>query len=698
MSAEPIKFSGPSTEGGVMDNSMSAPLLDSMHLKPSEMLKKDDSLYGSLIDEYLPPCILVNMQNDIVHTSGHVSHFLSMPKGKISFNLFKMLSPQLSLVMQTALQRARKENAKVVFHNFNPEDGRENSLLHVTIQPVSNRNESGLIAIFFEVESESDLASTDRDFYRKASPRTRELEKELQLLQTKSQDIIEELESANEELLNYNQELQSSNEQLQAANEELLNVNLELQRKNHELTELNNDMDNFLFSTKIGTLFLDTDMRIRRFTPSATKLFHLINVDIGRPIHHITNQLKYQALFEDIEQVLSTSKTIEREIQSTGNRWYSMRILPYRTMENFIRGTVLTFVDITELKQAGKELEKLSYAIEQSPSMIMIMNIHGTIEYINPAFTKKTGHEIQDVLFRNVKDYLTENTASLSQVTEILHAIQNGKEWSGDLKNRRKQGDEWYWESCSILPIKNKDGEIIHYLKMSEDITEHKKTEELLRKSEMLSAVGELAAGIAHEIRNPLTALKGFVQLMKAQGGNEKYISIMLSEFTRIEHIINELLLLSKPKIINFQPQNLLLILNDVLLLIDTQAIMNQVHILTELEETLPLVNCVENQLKQVFINLLKNAIESMPDGGSICVTMKRLGDQSINIQIRDEGCGIPTDKLQRLGEPFFTTKEKGTGLGMMVSFNIIEGHKGKMLITSQENKGTTISIILPSI
>lgn len=661
-------------------------------------------MYSSLIDEYLPPCILVNMQNDIIHTSGPANNYLSMPKGKISFNLFKMLPPQLSLVMNTALQRARKENAKVVFHNFNPEDGGKGPLLHITIQPFSMTNESGLMAIFMEEGVTTDPGGMDRGVNHRAGYQIRDLEKELQLFQTKSQAMIEELEtanhsllSANEELLHENKELQSSYEQLHTVNEELLNVNIELQRKNQELTELNNDMDNFLFSTKIGTLFLDTDMRIRRFTPSATKLFHLMNVDIGRPIHHITNQLKYQALHEDIKKVLSTSRTIEREIQSTGNRWYSMRILPYRTMENYIRGAVLTFVDITELKQAGKELEKLSYAIEQSPSMITIMDIHGNIEYVNPAFTKKTGHEIQDVLFRNVKDYLTENTASLSQVNEILNALQSGKEWSGDMKNRHKHEGEWYWESCSILPIKNRDGEIIHYLKMSEDITDHKKTEELLRKSEMLSAVGELAAGIAHEIRNPLTALKGFVQLMKAQGGNEKYISIMLSEFTRIEHIINELLLLSKPKIINFQPQNLLLILNDVLLLIDTQAIMNQVHIVTELEETLPLVNCVENQLKQVFINLLKNAIESMPGGGSIYVTMKRLDDQSISIQIRDEGCGIPMDKLQRLGEPFFTTKEKGTGLGMMVSFNIIEGHKGKMFITSEENKGTTISIILPS-
>ncbi len=670
---------------------------------------KQTELYSTLINEFLPPCILVNKFNDIVHTSGPIERYIAIPKGKISLNLFKMLSSQLALVIGTALHQARQENRKVVCRDFHVVDDSGRGRMHLAVEPFSAQKEMELMVIFIveEIPGEgltgiAGIAGMDDSVYT----HIRALESELECTQDNLKQTIQKLEASNnallelnDELVLVNDELKNSNEELHTVNNELMLVNLELQRKLFDLTELNNDMDNFLVSTRIGTLFLDTEMHIRRFTPSATKLFHLMQVDIGRPIYHITHQLKYNSLLEDIQLVLSSYKTIEREVRSLSGRWYSMRILPYRTMDNLVHGAVLTFVDITELKQANTELEKLSYAIEQSPSMVMIMDVEGYIEYVNPAFTKKTGLTEKEVLHCNLREYLNAHTASPSQVSEIMRAIASGKEWSGDLKNRRKHGDaDWYWESCSIQPIKNKDGEIIHYLKMSEDITEHKKTEELLRKSEMLSAVGELAAGIAHEIRNPLTALKGFVQLMKAQGGNEKYIAIMLSEFNRIEHIINELLLLSKPKIINFQPSNLLHILNDVLLLIDTQAILNKVHIITEVEDTLPLIQCVENQLKQVFINLLKNAIESMPGGGIIHVSMKRVDNDMIGISIRDEGCGIPSDKLQRLGEPFFTTKEKGTGLGMMVSFNIIEGHKGCMHISSVENVGTTVSIRLPAL
>ncbi len=272
----------------------------------------------------------------------------------------------------------------------------------------------------------------------------------------------------------------------------------------------------------------------------------------------------------------------------------------------------------------------------------------------------------------------------------------SGKSWSGEIECKRKNGES-YWELASFLPIKNDQGDTVNYLKAAEDITVRKNTEELLRKSEMLSAVGELAAGIAHEIRNPLTALKGFIQLMQAEGnGNQTYLSIMLSEFGRIELIINELLLLSKPHALSFKSTDVMQIMNHVLILIETQALLNNVAIKPVLDDSIREIVCVENQIKQVLINIMKNAIEAMPNGGKVTVTAKKHNHEFILIRIQDNGPGIPEHAVPRLGEPFYTTKETGTGLGLMVSFKIIENHNGQMLIASGEGEGTTVDIYLP--
>lgn len=229
-------------------------------------------------------------------------------------------------------------------------------------------------------------------------------------------------------------------------------------------------------------------------------------------------------------------------------------------------------------------------------------------------------------------------------------------------------------------------------------MSERRHTEELLRKSEMLSAVGQLAAGIAHEIRNPLTALKGFTKLLRSGAHNDSYLSIMSAELERIEQIVSELLVLAKPQAVDYLPKSVSSILNDVIMLLDTQAIITNVEIVNEIDDPLPLISCVENQLKQVFINVVKNGVEAMPDGGQLIVRARLAADGMVNIGFIDHGCGIPEKKLARLGEPFYTTKSNGTGLGLMVSYKIIENHQGVMVITSKENVGTAVVIQLPTI
>lgn len=254
---------------------------------------------------------------------------------------------------------------------------------------------------------------------------------------------------------------------------------------------------------------------------------------------------------------------------------------------------------------------------------------------------------------------------------------------------RDEQGDPQYFLSQFQGRLTEKEQECILLEK------ERKMAQELLRNSEKLTIAGQLAAGIAHEIRNPLTSLKGFLQLMKAGAEyREDYLNIMESELSRIENIVNELLYLAKPKEHRFAEKDVQTLLQNVITLLEPQANYHNVEILATYTPGLT-IHCDENQIKQVFINMIKNAIESMATGGRLTIEARAKGD-SVMIRFSDEGCGIPVDKLKKLGVPFYTTKENGTGLGLMVSYNIVENHKGNIHVISKVGKGTTFTISLP--
>lgn len=226
------------------------------------------------------------------------------------------------------------------------------------------------------------------------------------------------------------------------------------------------------------------------------------------------------------------------------------------------------------------------------------------------------------------------------------------------------------------------------------DITERIKTEAMLRKSDRLFIVSQMAAGVAHEIRNPLTSIKGFLQLMKPNV-NELHYRVMMSEMERIEQIIREFLLIAKPQPLEtFRFNSLGGILEHVISLLNTQAVMNNIWIAYEPDGDIPAVWCNENQLKQVFINIVQNAIEAMPGGGEIRIRTGMYENGDIKVSILDHGVGIPAERIKRLGEPYFTSKEKGTGLGLTICQRIIEAHGGKMSILSELHQGTEVILI----
>ncbi|MFS0779344.1 ATP-binding protein [Neobacillus sp. 3P2-tot-E-2] len=218
-----------------------------------------------------------------------------------------------------------------------------------------------------------------------------------------------------------------------------------------------------------------------------------------------------------------------------------------------------------------------------------------------------------------------------------------------------------------------------------------------LRQKEKLAVIGQMAAGIGHEIRNPLSALKGFTQLQQERNPNSNdFYPIMIQEIDRINSIVNDLMYLGKPKEIKFDKANIEEIIAYTLSITQQQAERHSVTIETKIAGPLPPLDCDSLQLKQVFINLIKNAIESMQNGGRITINVMVLDGKMMNISIQDEGCGIAKDSIPNLGEPFFTTKTDGTGLGLLVSNQIIQDHQGEITIKSSVGKGTMVNVIVP--
>ncbi|MBS4172932.1 ATP-binding protein [Bacillus sp. FJAT-49736] len=275
-------------------------------------------------------------------------------------------------------------------------------------------------------------------------------------------------------------------------------------------------------------------------------------------------------------------------------------------------------------------------------------------------------------------------------------AWNDGKQFRSEEIIPLRTGETKTFETIRV-PLKNPDGSRKALVVIGRDITKMKDTDDHLRKTEKLSVVGELAASVAHEVRNPLTSIKGFIQLLESgENKNKAYFDIILKELDRINEIVGELLVLAKPQDIIFQTCNVVPILKDVCSLLKSESNMQSVELILHVDDDIPSINCNVNQLKQVFINIIKNAIDASYKGGEVEIIVKNQKNGYVLTQIKDNGIGISAERLQRIGEPFYSHKEKGTGLGLTICFKIIESHRGKILFESELNKGTTVDILLP--
>jgi chemotaxis methyl-accepting protein methylase/signal transduction histidine kinase len=338
-----------------------------------------------LLEQYAPPSVIVNERGEIVYFSNRTSRYLEPPAGTASLDILAMVRGELRLALLTATRAALKDRAPVVRENLVIETVDGFQQLNLIVRPLSELGpDSGLLLVIFQEiglalslpQAQAVGVSPPTD-----EPVVQQLARELQTTRAALETSIEELQeanteltSANEELLSFNEELQSANEELQTSkeeiqsiNEELQTVNVELNRKVEELDRVNSDLQNLFASTQIPAIFLHTDGRIARFTPAATEVFRLIESDIGRPIGDIAPRFRDGDLSALMSEVLRTLTTYEEPVcRSESDTWWLMRIRPYRTLANVIDGVVITFSDITHLKQAEAERERLLTAVQQA--------------------------------------------------------------------------------------------------------------------------------------------------------------------------------------------------------------------------------------------------------------------------------------------------------------------------------------------
>ncbi|CAH0345129.1 PAS domain S-box protein [Bacillus sp. CECT 9360] len=347
--------------------------------------------------------------------------------------------------------------------------------------------------------------------------------------------------------------------------------------------------------------------------------------------------------------------------------------------------------DITEQMITEEEIletqEKYRLLVEFSKDTIGMLTESGVWTYINDEGKKLLGFtSSNEIVGTSLYDYISPSDHT------VLNSFLTAKQHINFEKNLTRIDGEVRKVEIQLIPTVFKNRKIFQII--IKDITGQKKTEEQLQNAEKLSIVGQLAAGIAHEIRNPLTAIKGFAQFL-TEDKSSHYGEVILTELERIEGIVNDLLVLAKPESNDFEQVNLVNLVKSVVVLLNSEAVLSNIAIDISYEQPELTISCEIDKIKQVVINVIKNSIEAMPDGGNIRVSVKKDRNFAL-ISVQDEGVGIPEERLSKIGEPFFSTKEKGTGLGLMICNKIIKNHGGNLHIKSKENEGTSVIILLP--
>ncbi len=484
---------------GTAENAPSAKVVENVQVLADQIL----------LQRFAPASVLVNGEGDIIYITGSTGKYLAPVAGKANWNIYAMARPGLCDALPAAFRKAMQSYDAVVVRNIKVGTNGGTQFLDLTVQRIEKPDSiKGMVMIVFTdvpviIEHPATVSKIGKQ--QTSTLRQKELEIELQRsyedlqstreeMQTSQEELKstnEELQSTNEELQSTNEELTTSKEEMQSLNEEMQTINIELQSKVNDFVQANNDMKNLLNSTEIATLFLDKELNIRRFTDATTNIIKLRSADIGRPFTDLVSDLRYPEIDAHARQVIRTLTTIETPIETNDQRWFTVRIMPYRTLDDRIDGLVITFTNITEAKRIDIALKKANEAMtisetryrrlfESSKDGIVILDaVSGKITDVNPLMTEMLGYTREQFIEKAIWEigFLKDIVANKEKYLELQQ-----KEFVryDDLPLETSEGKTINVEFISNVYSVN-DLKVVQC--QIRDITLRKQAEEILRKS-----------------------------------------------------------------------------------------------------------------------------------------------------------------------------------------------------------------------
>ncbi|AXY73014.1 chemotaxis protein [Paraflavitalea soli] len=709
-----------------------------------------------MADEAKYAALYIDSRYEVKDAIGEFTRYLALPERKLNFHLLKMLLPELSVPINISIRKAWKDKKKVTVRAIRVKRADQTVLVNAIIHPYPpDKNPCTLVVMWETPDTSGDELEVKRHHL---SPDSQalilELEDELQESRSNLQIAVEgletaneELQSSNEELLSANEELQSSNEELQSLNEELHTLNTEHQLKIRELIELNDDLNNYFGSTDIGQVFIDGEMRIRKFNPAAIKLINLIDSDIGRPIDHISNNIEHSTLLEDIKHVLRSKKLVEREVKLINRTSALMRIFPYIRSDKKTDGAVITFIDISMIKN----LDNIITGIFNSTlNAIIAFKAQRSASNEIADFHVLTANKAADALLAAN----SEKAAGFSMKYDFQHLCSNG---IFQKLVKVVEDNKAFHDECTVtigetsvtyemIAVKMMDGIIITY----SDITEKKEAERQLHKSysELLIAKDALkqlnleleekvAEGIrankeleksntelqqyafvaSHDLKEPTRKIFIFSNMIKdnylkdTESKATDLVNRIIKSSQRMMRLIEDLLNYSRLSQNGvFEPVDLTITIREILS--DLEVVIDDKKAVVKLEN-LCKIDGMPGQLRQVFQNLISNALKfSRKDiAPEVHIRAQRVAARTFDapedaegaycrIEVSDNGIGFHErflDKIFTLFQRLHTQEQfEGTGIGLAITRKIIEKHGGIITARSTEGVGTTFIIVLP--
>lgn len=368
--------------------------------------------------------------------------------------------------------------------------------------------------------------------------------------------------------------------------------------------------------------------------------------------------------------------------------------------------------DITEQKQAEEEIRKLTLSVEQSPASIVITDLQGNIEYVNPTFSELTGYSLDEVKGKN-PNVLKSGEMSADEYKKLWDTISSGRVWRGEFHNKKKNG-ELYWESAIISPIKNSEGAATHYLAVKEDITEIKQLQQQLIQAQKMETIGQLAGGVAHDFNNMLGVILGYSELLLMKIDPSQMLHSDLQEIQKAAlnstNLTRQLLTFARKQAVIPQVLDLNETINGIIKMLK-RLISEQIELCWKPESDLWAIKIDPSQVNQILANLCVNARDAIKGVGKITIKTNKVSvDQAycvanpglvpgeyVLLTVSDNGSGIDENIIDKIFEPFFTTKDvgKGTGLGLATIYGIVKQNDGYIYVYSEPEQGTTFKVYL---